>query len=340
MYNYSPDALFGLLHARAPALANDLANNYRKVHNGLLTVGLKLHCTGPIDDYEMLIRGLGVEKSGINYNAYRLKSAIFCLVLPPVGSAEYAIKLVECLELFTGSKIFDNPQVQIQVCTPGRLSPSKAALLGIAFYLASENLRRFNVQEMATTFEQSDFYPRGKRLVLWDAEGTFDKQFPYWERIATTRFVKNELPFENRTDILTGLGKCTRNDIRNINLFASLLVHSEYKGFWEKYGFDFEQRMLKLLEEHQLLGITTAPWIHDETAATADDGQFLNALSELQEYAHSEARRTEGKPELWSRWTTPPDKRTSILVDMQSILATTREIIQQRVNSFEGGEWR
>ena len=118
MYNYSPDALFGLLHAKAPALANDLANNYRKVHNGLLTVGLKLHCTGPIDDYEMLIRGLGVEKSGINYNAYRLKSAIFCLVLPPVGSAEYAIKLVECLELFTGVRFSTIPRFKSRCAPP------------------------------------------------------------------------------------------------------------------------------------------------------------------------------------------------------------------------------
>lgn len=336
MYNYSTDALFGLLHAKAPALANDLSNNYRKVHNGLLSVGLKLHCTGNGKEYVNLVMGLGGAETWLGRNRFRLENASFCMVLPPVGSAEYAIKLIECLEIFNGAKIFDNPEVQIQVCTPGRLNPARAALLAIAFYLSSERLRRFKNSELTTTFADDEKYPRGKRMVLWDAEGTFDRHFPYWERIGMTRFVKAEMPFDNRTDILTGMGKCTRNDIRNINLFASLLVHAEYSGFWNRHGIDFEQRMFRLLDSHQLIGLTAAPWIHAENAATADDAKFQNALKELTEYAFSEAARVNVRPELWSQWTTPADERPSILADMQSLLATTREIVQQRCNQLDG----
>ena len=338
MYNYSAEALFALLHVRSPALANDLSRNYRSVRQGMLTVGLKLHGVDNGLEYMDLIEGLGGPLEVLGRNRYMLENGTFCLVLPPVGSAEYAIKLIECIEEFIDTSIFGNPQMQIQVCTPGRLSRNRAALLAIGFYLASERLRRFKTSEMTTTFADDEKYPRGKRLVLWDANGTFDNQYAYWDRIGETLFLKSELPFRHRTDILTGLGTCTRNDIRNINLFASLLTHSQYNGYWQQHGYDFEQRMFKLLEDHQLLGLTEAPWIHTENAETSDDRLFQMALTELTEYAFSEAARVATKPHLWSRWTSDEKtERPSILVDMQSLLRTTREIVAQRSIAAQGG---
>jgi hypothetical protein len=54
---------------------------------------------------------------------------------PMVGNARSAILLLECLEEFIGAKLFNNPEIQLQVCSPGRLDPRRSALLAIGFYL-------------------------------------------------------------------------------------------------------------------------------------------------------------------------------------------------------------
>jgi hypothetical protein len=92
-------------------------------------------------------------------------------VLPPVGSARSAILLLECIEHFIGSALFSNPEIQIQVCSPGRLGARRSALLAIGFYLGSDTLRRYTLGDLATSFAEHQRYPRGKRLVLYDADG-------------------------------------------------------------------------------------------------------------------------------------------------------------------------
>jgi hypothetical protein len=55
----------------------------------------------------------------------------------------------------------------------------------------------------------AEFTPvRGRRLVLYDAEGDFDRSFDWWTKDSGEHCcVKPHLPFENgRTDLLTGSG--------------------------------------------------------------------------------------------------------------------------------------
>jgi len=40
--------------------------------------------------------------------------------------------------------------------------------------LGSDTLRRYSLGDLATSFAADLHYPRGKRLVLYDAEGDFD----------------------------------------------------------------------------------------------------------------------------------------------------------------------
>jgi hypothetical protein len=100
-----------------------------------------------------------------------------------VGSARSAILLLERIEHFIGSALFSNPEIQIQVCSPGRLGARRSALLAIGFYLGSDTLRRYTLGDLATSFSENQHYPRGRRLVLYDAEGDFDRNFDWWKEI-------------------------------------------------------------------------------------------------------------------------------------------------------------
>src|SRR4029450_52672 len=92
-------------------------------------------------------------------------------------------------------------------------------------------------------------YPRGRRLVLYDAEGDFDRNFDWWKESSKHRLVEPQLPFENgRSDLLTGSG--SRLDIENINLLATLLVHAQYQGYWNQLGMQFQEEMEALLQRH------------------------------------------------------------------------------------------
>src|SRR5262245_54466784 len=111
-------------------------------------------------------------------------------------------------------------KIQIQVCSPGRLDARRSGLLAIGFYLGSDTLRRYTLGELATSFAKHQYYPRGRRLVLYDAEGDFDRNFDWWKESGQHRLVEPQLPFENgRSDLLAGSG--SRLDIQNINLLAT-----------------------------------------------------------------------------------------------------------------------
>jgi hypothetical protein len=149
--------------------------------------------------------------------------------------------------------IFGNRQIQLQICSPGRLSARASALLGISFYLGSDTLRRYTQADLRTTFAWHFTHSGGIRLVLYDAQGDFDRDFAWWNQQGVR---ESRLPFKNgRTDLLIGSG--SRLDIQNINLVATLLAHSEYDGYWASLGKEFKAEMELILERHILSGLLT-----------------------------------------------------------------------------------
>ena len=184
-YRYSFDDLLALLHGHSPAKVDAVALYRRRVEHGHLSVGLKIHCLGDGSQFSTLVEGLGGAQKILDVNYYKHSHASLCLVLPPVGNARSAILLLECIEHFIESALFSNPEVQIQVCSPGRLDARRSALLAIGFYLGSDTLRRYTLGDLATSFAEDHYRPRGRRLVLYDAEGDFDRTFDWWKELAS-----------------------------------------------------------------------------------------------------------------------------------------------------------
>jgi hypothetical protein len=329
-YGYSFEDLLALLHGAAPAKVDAIALHRRRVEHGHLSVGLKIHCLGDGSKFSTLVEGLGGAQKILDVNYYKHSHASLCFVLPPVGSACSAILLLECIEHFIGSALFGNPKIQIQVCSPGRLNARRSALLAIGFYLGSDTLRRYTLGELATSFTEHQRYPRGRRLVLYDAEGDFDRNFDWWKESGKHRLVEPQLPFENgRSDLLTGSG--SRLDIQNINLLATLLVHAQYQGYWNRLGMQFQEEMEALLERHVLKGLVDAPWVRTDGPESGDDDGFFAALQELVEYAFEESVRIKKKGGFFLGWHEIPARSShGILQEVQSLLQKYRnELIRQ-----------
>jgi hypothetical protein len=327
-YAYRLQDLLSLLGTKAPEKAARLAANVRRVEYGQLSVGLKVHCLDSGDKFDKLIEGLGGASRILEVNHFKDARASFCLVLPPVGSAASAIQLIECIEQFMASPIFGNRDIQLQLCSPGRLSPRASALLGIAFYLGSDTLRRYTQADLQTTFQSNFSHPRGIRLVLYDADGDFDKDFAWWNCCGVP---EPELPFTNgRTDLLIGSG--SRLDVENINLVATLLVHSEYDGYWRELGQEFRVEMEALLERHILTGLLAAPWVRQSRALIGDDDRFFAALQELVAYAYGEFTRVkERRLLLFGAWRDVPARSPNgILEEVQRLLTKYRKLIERQ----------
>jgi hypothetical protein len=327
-YAYRLQDLLSLLGTKAPEGATALAAKVRRVEHGLLSVGLKIHCLDDGEKFHKLIEGLGGSSRILEVNHFKDARASFCLVLPPVGSAASAIQLIECIERFIGSSIFGNPHIQLQLCSPGRLGPRASALLGIAFYLGSDTLRRYTQADLQTTFQSDFHHPRGIRLVLYDAHGDFDKDFAWWNRCGV---LEPELPFTNgRTDLLIGSG--SRLDVENINLVATLLVHAEFDGFWRSLGEEFGAEMEAMLRRHILSGLVAAPWVRESWAQIGDDERFFAGLQELVAYAYGEFTRVkERRLLLFGRWRDVPARSPNgILEEVQTLLAKYRKLIERQ----------
>jgi hypothetical protein len=336
-YRYSFEDLLALLHGHAPAKVDAVALHGRRVEHGQLSVGLKIHSLGDGKQFSTLVEGLGGAQKILEVNYYRHSHASLCLVLPPVGSARSAILLLECIEHFTGSAIFSNPEIQIQVCSPGRLGPRRSALLAIGFYLGSDTLRRYSLGDLATSFAECQPYPRGRRLVLYDAAGDFDRNFDWWRASGKHRLVEPQLPFENgRSDLLTGSG--SRLDIENINLLATLLVHAQYQGYWGQLGMQFQEEMEALLERHLLNGLVDAPWVRTDDPESDDDDRFFAALQELVAYAFEESVRIKKKGRLFPGWHEIPARSSrGILQEVQSLLQKYRSDVVRQSRLLEQG---
>lgn len=337
----SIDRLLEVLRASAPTKVEGLARAKRCVRHGLLSVGLKLHCLGEEHLFDPLIEALGGEMKVLERNVYKSTRARLCLVLPPLGNAEAAIVLLECIEQYTGCRMFDNPSIQLQVCSPGRLAPRNAALHAIGFYLSSDTLRQYELDDFETTVSDRH-YGRGKRIVIYDAGayGDFDCAFAWWARSTDGLVVRPTLPFlADRTDILVGPG--SRSDIRNINLLATLLVHAQCAdgdGYWCALGEAFARDLTSLLDRHLLTGLIEAPWVSTcnrwgDGDGTSSDRAFFSALQELTSYAVGEALRLDkGRG---SRATAPEASR-GILGEMQELLARYHHLVMSTSHIVNG----
>jgi hypothetical protein len=316
------------LQTKAPITIETLAANFRRIEYGLLSVGLKIHCLDKGDQFKELVEGLGGASRILEVNYFKDARASLCLVLPPVGSVTSAIHLLQSIEQYIGSPVLSNKQIQLQVCSPGRLSARASALLAIAFYLGSDTLRRYTQADLRTTFETSFNHPRGIRLVLYDADGDFDRHFAWWNYCGV---LEPELPFASgRTDLLIGPG--SKLDIENINLVATLLVHSEYDGYWSGLGQEFRAEMEMILGRHILTGLLDVPWVRQSWAQFGDDDKFFAALQELVAYAYGESSRVrQRRPSVFGMWRNAPEPSPKgILEEVQRLLSKYRKAVERQ----------
>ncbi len=341
-YNYRLDDLVAVLRRQAARKADAFAIHRRHCEHGLLSVGLKIHCLGNAERFASLVEALGGSFKVLDLNSFKQARASICLVLPPVGSARSAIGLLECIEQFIGVDLFKSKNIQIQVCSPGRLDARRSALLAIGFYLGSDTLRRYDLGDLETSFSEHFHYPRGRRLVLYDADGDFDRDFEWWKGSGAIRLIDRQLPFTNgRSDILAGTA--SQLDIENINLLATLLVHSQYQGYWADLGSRLENAMEVLLRRHLLAGLTEAPWVRTADPDTSSDQRFFSVLQELTAYALDEATRLRTRtPGRVFRVLREMDGAgpKGILQEVQLLLAKCRTELVDRSRLLAEGEQR
>ena len=317
---YTVEDLLRVLQPHCQVKVDALSKNRRRVEHGLTTVGLKIHCLGDNRELLNLIEALGGRSEVIAYRVYAHARASVTVILPPVGSARSAILLLECIEKYFGHPIFHNPRYQIQVCSPCRLDGPRAAILAIGFYLGSDVLRRYSLDDLTTTFSEDTLHGlkhRGRRIVLYDGEGDLDRDFEWWDFKKDRLSILSQLPFlKERTDVLTCQSK---TDIENINLMATLLSHHQTLAYWERLGRRFVADVEALLKRHLLEGILEVSWIHPATGEIADDTQFFSALQELMAYAFEEyARLEKERRNQW--WRQGTSGRPGILAEIQALL--------------------
>lgn len=338
-YSCTLESLFSALETKDPESVSWLRARYRVVEHGLLPVGLKVHILPAVyDSFRELARSLkglaepklfDVTPGAVPNNIYKLEHASVCLVLPPVGSARAAIRLLDCIGRCVDEDVWANPDIQVQICSPGRLDQRRSAMLGTIFYLCSDTFRTYTLEELRTTVQFDDRYMRSPRLVIYDGYGSygdFDENFEYWERCAShapCRFPK--LPFTRvRSDVIAG--KVFRNDIRNVNLAATLLAHAQYGGYWKDLGIQFEQDIQELLADNGLQPIIEAPWVStgpgEDVVSTSND--FTQALEELVAFAWSERDRILQRP----------DDVPGLLFEIQDLMHGYRSTIRQTVDTY------
>ncbi|KND51775.1 MAG: hypothetical protein ABA06_00745 [Parcubacteria bacterium C7867-001] len=278
---------------------------FLETHDGLLSVGLKLHS---LTDENL---------NGPKLGGFKIDSAEYCAVLPPVGNATAAVELVRMIERHNGLSIFHNPAIQIQVCTPGVVSAKNAAILGIVSYLGSDVLRRYELSAFQTN-------QLGTQRPIIPGGGVLDANFEWWEQ---TRVCSN-LPFQfkSRSDVLA----CTsEQDIRNVNLAASLLVHAQSSdGYWQKLGLEFIERVTELCVQHQLEQILDIDWRWTaetyQQIGVEDEPLFLQGLNELMSYAFDEAGRVKRAEERGDH----EEARSGILFEIKELLAEFRTRVE------------
>lgn len=322
------ESLLKALASRIPeAQTERLLSTYRQTELGLLSVGLKIHCREHIQKLDDFMWELKKEAHEWQ-NRFVRTEAVQCWVLPPVGCASAAIHIIEALEVAVDIKIFGNPLVELQACSPGQLSPEGAAFLSIGKYLGGDTIKRYGPKDLETSFSSArrrteDFIIDekarwGRRLALYDDGGVLETKFEWWRDARGELEIQPELPFkEGRTDILDA---SSRRDIRNVNLLATVLLHEEFGGYWGSLGYRLKDEMRQMLERHMLSGILFSPWITTGTTPHANDLSYFASLTELCEYALEETERIEDEE----------DTSNCILFEMRDILDGILDEIQLR----------
>jgi hypothetical protein len=150
----------------------------------------------------------------------------------------------------------------------------------------------------------SNRYYRGRRLVIYDAgyKSEFTAEFDWWQKVNGSLEVQGKLPLKpERTDIIVGVSSPL--DIHNVNLAASLLVHHQFRdfcGYWAELGARFENSLVKILQEHQLLGLIKPSWVVPVgEEMIPDNTSFLAALQELVSCAVNDSGRIITQQRKW-----------------------------------------
>ncbi len=273
---------------------------YRRCHHQLLSIGLKVHYTKMIP-------------LGIMFNSFfHLTSSEGAIVLPPVGNMSAAKELLGQLAAFYETPIIGNPQMyQIQVCTPGRLNREHCAMLGSAFYLGSDVIRDFTSVSLSTTHDAQT----GKRLIIYDA-GILDTNFDWNPNfpLASTKILSTEP--KGRTDVL-----CCESwqDIENVNLVASLLVHLEHQGTLAPIASEFAYEFRGILKQYNLDHTQCVPWVTSSELndQSSKSHSFDSAFASMQAIALADAKEQTGKK-----------RQKGLLYDVQQLLWYTRTLVQ------------
>ena len=315
--------LYRVLEKDAPENAHRSQESQNQATNGLLSVGLKLHCLDGGQQFKPIIRSL---KSRCIYieGSYRMGgSRALCFVLPPVDNVNSAINLLRALEEASGSKVFGNSKVQIQVCTPGQLCARNAALLTIAYLLGSDVIRK-HVKPADTRTTFSDDY--GCRVALYGA-GVLQRHFAWPMRDGDGQLYEgHELPFsDDRTDLLLAQSP---HDISLINFVATLLIHAEYpqhRGFWFPLGTRFIADFTGLLDKHKLSDLYLVPWIRTDDQRTKSDRPYNHAIKLLLEAAQSDSTALQKAPVTIAEFFAGARKRESLLLDVKDLLSSYQE---------------
>lgn len=333
MYCCNTQALLAILEDSGNAASAEeirkLREGMRLVRSGMLSVGIKIHILPELrKHFDQLIFDVSTYNKKDNLgNMYRATDAWLTLVLPPVGSAQAAIRLVRALEHFVGAPLFGNRHAQMQICSPGKLLPDMCSFLGAGFYLCADRIRSYSRAQFSTTASYDNSYRRGERLVLYDAYskdiGQFDPDFLWWTCAGEAVVILPRFPFPpSRTDVLVGI--TDPQDIENVNLIATLLIHRQYRGAWANVGSWFVDRVREIFARHELSGVLAAPWVTDWTHRTEEavveaDGVFATALGELSGYALDEARRCERQKAV-----------SGILAEMTDVMRFVRYCVDTR----------
>lgn len=337
-YDCRIDNLRPALNACVPTLTPSMDEWFRTDNRGSLSVGLKLHCLQHQPGLDQFLADQKKE-AATRYNVFKLIHAAHCWVLPPVGNAETAIQVIRALEAATNTEIFYNPQIQIQVCSPGRLSPEAAAILTIGFLLGSDAIPDIRSQERETTFSyqlhqdasyEMELVPWwGNRLALYDCHGKLiTNQFQWWYTDEVGQLRRRiGLPFEyERTDILAATSP---RDIHNINLFATILVHEAHGGYWGYLGPRLREDLQLILTQHQLAHILDASWIATTGATHEDEAKYELVLQELVSYAIAEAENLPAHDD---------NAFPSILFAIDRIISIYRQRMEDRVKKLSIGK--
>lgn len=320
--DYSLEELLELMRPKLPLKVEAVRQNRRHVEHGLHTVGIKLHCMDQKHGLEPVTEALYCET-----RPFRHEKSFLTVVLPAFGSVRTAIQFLECLEEYCECRIFGNQYIYIQACSPCRLSPHYATALAILFYLGSDVLQEYSLDDLATTFSRDERWDlsRGRRLVLYDGNGPLDTDYEWWAcGDGALPTILPKLPFNtDRTDVLT----CrTKIDLQNVNLVATLLGHSQKNGYWDYLGRHLMKDFTEIMQRHQLHGLLDVHWVHPGNGTIEDDKASFAALQELMSYALEEYRRLQSK--RFAVWKKAPE-HPSILAEVAQLLRMYRELVKK-----------